>query len=401
MPKINLQNQSRRKSFYEKNPQVPFRAPTETNIKMNLKLIKSPTHSPEIQPFKIMGYPINQQEISKLKFIVFGSVERQIPNSWKNKGFEINKYCSFGFMQKKGGPCTVLASINAYLFKHLLFSEFESFNCVSIINNCPKLTPTEDQVYNAFAYALTNILYKCAVDTKLVKLAMYNPNPIQIAKVDGITERMEIYEFKTTSTLIEMTELVEFILLNIHCFKGNTVKLNSHALLAVLYSCVLTRGLDLLQQDLQGNGPLIDNIVEFEYGTQSVVNLMLTGRAVMDTLDFKEASQLGLQGIQQQSDIGFLTPIDKMVGQCLQCPRYPIWILLNESHYTVMFKINNGDIYTYYDMLGLKSSCWEFTLTNGKELTLKDALGNEDLNQDTVQLCCLSKWPNVRIQWIE
>ena len=385
--------------FYKKQEEIRG----ETTEIMNLKLVKNQPHSPEVQPHKVIGYPINVEELKQLKTIVFGDVSRKIPLSWLNKGYAINRHCKFGFVQKRGGPCTLLASINAYVFKHLLFSEFESFDCVELVNDSvPRMLPTEDQVYKAFAYALTDILWKCAAESKIVKVAMYSNLSINIANCDGVSEFMEIYEFERHDELIKMKDVSDFIMLNIECFKGNTVKTSSHAILTTLYSAVLSRGLININNDIGGNGPLIDND-ELAYGTQSVVNLMLTGVAIIDTFDQFQASELGLKGMQSQSDIGFLTPIDNMVGQCLQSPKYPIWILHYESHYTVMFKsLENSDIYTYYDMLGLKESCWEFIMTNdGKVLTLFDALNDEELNQDTVQLCCLTKWPNLKVEYIE
>eukprot|EP00835_Amoeboradix_gromovi_P001123 NODE_45_length_27728_cov_0.328387.p5 type:complete len:381 gc:universal NODE_45_length_27728_cov_0.328387:25420-24278(-) len=367
---------------------------------MNLKLSKSAPHSPEILPNKVLGYPINKQELQSLKRTVFGDENRSIPNNWKNKGFQVNRHCNFGFMQKKGGPCTVLASMNAYLFKHLLFSEFECFDVVEILNEVPSLKPSDDQLYRAFAYGLADVLWKCASNSQIVKLALFNNNSINIEKYDGISEYMEIYEFARFDLLVDMSDLVDFILLNISLFKGNTIKTSFHAVLSVIYSCVLSRGLDSVTSDLNGNGPLIDND-ENAYGTQSVVNLMLTGRAIMDTLDQLDADELGLQGMTVQSDIGFLTPIEHMVGNCLQSPKFPIWILHYDSHYTVMFKCDKlSNIYTYYDMMGLRESCWKFRIIN-ENLTLLEALNNADTNGDTVLLCCLTKWKNIRVDYIE
>eukprot|EP00834_Sanchytrium_tribonematis_P004294 NODE_203_length_12996_cov_1.033961.p4 type:complete len:379 gc:universal NODE_203_length_12996_cov_1.033961:8108-9244(+) len=342
-------------------------AEEKTRETMNLKIL-SKTHA-EIKNHKMKPFKLSQIEIKQLKEVVFGSHKRSIPASWKNKGFEINRYCTFGFMQKRGGPCTVLASINAFLIKHLLFSEFQDFDCL-VEESIPLLKPSEEQVYRAFSYALTEILWKCASNTRVVKLCVFNDTQTEISKCDGITEYMQIFQFKCKDNLEEMRDCANFIFDNIEIFKGNTIRNSSHAILATLYSCILTRGFDQIMRDVSCNLPLIDND-ENAFGSQSVVNLMLVGEAIIDTLDHEQASIIGMQGIKYRSEIGFMTPIAEMVGNRLMNPKHPIWILHFDSHYTVMFKpSSNSNVYTYYDMLALKNSLYYFELKDGGILFL-------------------------------
>lgn len=86
--------------------------------------------------------------------------------------------------------------------------------------------------------------------------------------------------------------------------------------------------------------PLIDR--EFGYGSQSLINLMITGRAVNYVFDHvQDIDGLQLQGINQQSQIGFLTLLEHLryceVGSYLKNPINPVWVLGSETHLTVTF----------------------------------------------------------------
>ena len=53
-----------------------------------------------------------------------------------------------------------------------------------------------------------------------------------------------------------------------------------------------------------------------------------------------------LKGIQKQADVGFLTLYEHygyfQVGKCLKQPKLPIWIICSESHYSILFSVNNN-----------------------------------------------------------
>lgn len=55
-------------------------------------------------------------------------------------------------------------------------------------------------------------------------------------------------------------------------------------------------------------------------------------------------SGLFLKGISKNVEVGFLTFIESLnfckVGQNLKCPKWPIWVIGSESHYTVLFALD-------------------------------------------------------------
>lgn len=80
----------------------------------------------------------------------------------------------------------------------------------------------------------------------------------------------------------------------------------------------------------------------YGYGSQALINLMLTGRAVPYVWDNEQdVGGLKLKGITQQSDIGFITLMEQMqyctVGFFYKNPKNPVWVMGSETHLTVLF----------------------------------------------------------------
>lgn len=130
--------------------------------------------------------------------------------------------------------------------------------------------------------------------------------------------------------------------------------------LLLLYSIILTRGVESIKTELNDvMEPLIDNT--YGYGSQSLINLMLTGSATAHVFDnFEDVgglsesrvqiqfnfllnclSLLGLQGISEQSDIGFITLMEQLryctVGSFFKNPKWPVWVMGSETHLSVLF----------------------------------------------------------------
>lgn len=76
------------------------------------------------------------------------------------------------------------------------------------------------------------------------------------------------------------------------------------------------------------------------------MNLLLSGSAVSNVFD--ENIDLGggmlVKGISTKVEVGFLTLLESLnyckVGQYLKCPKWPIWVVGSESHYTVLFALD-------------------------------------------------------------
>lgn len=78
---------------------------------------------------------------------------------------------------------------------------------------------------------------------------------------------------------------------------------------------------------------------------QEIVNLFLCGQAVPNVFDgnIDLGGGMCLKGIPTSVEVGFLTLLEALnlckVGQHLKRPRWPIWVVGSESHYTVLFAL--------------------------------------------------------------
>ena len=139
---------------------------------------------------------------------------------------------------------------------------------------------------------------------------------------------------------------------------------NRYGVLLFLYSVLLTKGIENVLAELSDTSePLIDKVgyhkysktlklivlilyfisfKVFGYGSQALINLMLTGRAVAHVWDNEQdVGGLKLKGIDQQSDIGFITLMEQLqfctVGSFFKNPKNPVWVMGSETHLTVLF----------------------------------------------------------------
>ncbi|NXT00161.1 MINY3 hydrolase, partial [Jacana jacana] len=116
---------------------------------------------------------------------------------------------------------------------------------------------------------------------------------------------------------------------------------NRFGVLLFLYSVILTKGIENIKNEIEdATEPLIDPV--YGHGSQSLINLLLTGHAVSNVWDGdRECSGMKLLGIHKQATVGFLTLMESLryckVGSYLKSPKFPIWILGSETHLTVFF----------------------------------------------------------------
>lgn len=113
---------------------------------------------------------------------------------------------------------------------------------------------------------------------------------------------------------------------------------HTYGVLLFMYSVFLTKGSEQVAAEVSDTSePLIHST--YGYGAQSLINLMLTGRAVAHVWDNEQdVGGLKLRGICEQSDIGFITLMEQMryctVGSFFKNPRFPVWVMGSDTHLT-------------------------------------------------------------------
>ncbi|EGW05193.1 UPF0526 protein C7orf67-like [Cricetulus griseus] len=265
----------------------------------------------------------------------------------------------------KGGPCGVLAAVQGCVLKKLLFDEG------SRTNSNLRLKPSDAQRTHCLALAIADILWRAGgKEQAVVALASGTAHfsPTGKYKADGVLETLTLYSLTCSE------DLVTFLQQRIHQFE-----VGPYGCILLTLSAILSRSLELVRQDF--DVPTSHLIGAHGYCTQELVNLLLTGRAVSNVfndvveLDSGDGNTMLLRGIKARSDIGFLSLFEHynvcQVGCFLKTPRFPIWVVCSESHFSILFSLQPEllsdwrterlfDLY-YYD--GLANQQEEIRLT--------------------------------------
>ncbi|XP_069815363.1 probable ubiquitin carboxyl-terminal hydrolase MINDY-4 [Dendropsophus ebraccatus] len=345
------------------------------------------------------GKPIDLQQATGLKKLLFGSALCCFSQEWKIQSFTFSniKGLKYGIVQKKGGPCGVLAAVQACVLRHLLFGK-ES-------ENSRPLQPSDIVRTSCLCKALADVLWRGGEGKEAVVALSSGKQQFSPAgryKADGILESLILYSLRTYE------DLVIFLQQNINQFEHGPF-----GCILLTVSVVFSRTFDLVQKDF--DDPTNCLIGAHAYCTQELVNLILGGRAVSNVfndvmeLDSGNGNITVLKGISGRSDIGFLSLFEHynvcQVGSYLKTPKYPIWVVCSESHFSVLFCLKKElmsdwraerrfDLY-YYD--GLANQQEEIRLT-------VDTSGTyiEDKEDDLVpplEYCIRTKWKGAVVDW--
>ncbi|TKS81993.1 Ubiquitin carboxyl-terminal hydrolase MINDY-3 [Collichthys lucidus] len=107
-------------------------------------------------------------------------------------------------------------------------------------------------------------------------------------------------------TVMSVSGLREEVLSLYHTWRGCC------GVLLFLYSVILAKGIENIRNEIQDTmEPLIDPV--HGHGSQSLVNLLVTGHAVSNVWDGdRECSGMKLHGIHKQASVGFLTLMESL-----------------------------------------------------------------------------------------
>ncbi|XP_030639655.1 ubiquitin carboxyl-terminal hydrolase MINDY-3 [Chanos chanos] len=278
-----------------------------------------------------------------------GGVSASLFRRW-TQGFVFSETERSALEQFEGGPCAVLAPVQAFLLKNILFN-LENSNWQDI---------SEEEQRSALCSTLSEILESaCLKKTQSFCLATWarakvpdensditdsrpEPESSQTADPEQPTalaaEELGFERFHSVihkRTLKSVAELKEAVLSLYDTWR------NKFGVLLFLYSVILTKGIENIKNEIEDTTePLIDPV--YGHGSQSLINLLVTGHAVSNVWDGdRECSGMKLHGIHEQASVGFLTLMESLryckVGAFLKSPKYPIWILGSETHLSVFF----------------------------------------------------------------
>ncbi|KAM4705166.1 LOW QUALITY PROTEIN: ubiquitin carboxyl-terminal hydrolase MINDY-3 [Rhinophrynus dorsalis] len=246
--------------------------------------------------------------------------------------------------QFEGGPCAVIAPVQAFLLKSQLFnSEMPNWR------NCQ-----DEEQKDVLCQTLSDILEMASFNnSSSCCLACWNKGKAmqqsdrEIQSESSQPEEQptalaaEELGFERFHALIQKRTFRSFSELKGAIWDEYSMWRNKFGVLLFLYSVILTKGIENVKNEIEdADEPLIDPV--YGHGSQSLINLLLTGHAVSNVWDGdRECSGMKLLGIHSQANVGFLTLMESLryckVGSYLKSPKFPIWVIGSETHLTVFF----------------------------------------------------------------
>ncbi|XP_012860120.2 probable ubiquitin carboxyl-terminal hydrolase MINDY-4 [Echinops telfairi] len=357
--------------------------------------------APPMLKLQVASKPLDLPVAKEIKTLLFGSSTGCFNNEWKRQNFSFNDTASlkYGIVQNKGGPCGVLAAVQACVLKRLLFEGDGR------ADPARQLQPSNSHRTHCLALAIADILWQArAEEGVVVTLASGTQqfSPTGKYKADGVLETLTLH------SLTCFEELAVFLQQNIQQFEAGP-----YGCILLALSAILSRSTELVRQDF--DVPTNHLIGAHGYCTQELVNLLLTGRAVSNVfndvvqLDSGDGHVTLLKGIAARSDVGFLSLFEHysvcQVGCFLKTPKFPIWVVCSESHFSVLFGLQPEllrdwraerlfDLY-YYD--GLANQQEQIRLTI--DTTQMAPEGRKDDLVPPLELCIRTKWTGASVSW--
>ncbi|XP_025871852.1 ubiquitin carboxyl-terminal hydrolase MINDY-3 isoform X2 [Vulpes vulpes] len=233
------------------------------------------------------------------------------------QGFVFSESEGSALEQFEGGPCAVIAPVQAFLLKKLLFSSEKSS-----WRDCP-----EEERKELLCHTLCDILESACCDNSgsycLVswlrgktteETASISGSPAESSCQVEHSSALAVEElgFERFHALIQKRSFRSLSELKDAVLDQYSMWGNKFGVLLFLYSVLLTKGIENIKNEIEdSNEPLIDPV--YGHGSQSLINLLLTGHAVSNVWDGdRECSGMKLLGIHEQASVGFLTLMEAL-----------------------------------------------------------------------------------------
>ncbi|KAF5272059.1 hypothetical protein FQR65_LT05041 [Abscondita terminalis] len=278
-------------------------------------------------------------ELNGVRLLLWGSnIKDDIFKRW-SQGFYFSTNEKSALEQAEGGPCAIIAPVQAFILKKYL-TEYSGLSF--------RFTVTEEMQDTALINALCEILQQCSsCNYPIVHLEQKRDAPTAPGLMNGDDCSSEgscdnnpqpnakVFHDNLKILLYPAIEDVK------KYYKDNIDTLKAqYGVLLFLYSVIATKGVDYVRSESDSTDPLIDET--YGYGSQSLINLLITGRAVTYVWDnYQDVGGLKLRGLDRQSQIGFITLMEHLryctVGSFYKNPIHQIWVLGSETHLTVLF----------------------------------------------------------------
>lgn len=189
---------------------------------------------------------LSKNEFSLLCDLLFrnsGFVTAEDMNRWCNEGFRFCGKPNFGLMQGYGGPCGVLAVVQAEILRDLFFDD----NLLPVSSNFDDLPENVDPTQASFALArgLYRILKRVACETNSIRIVSLKEDVSEVVLRHFSTWQESLLTVTSFTTEERFLAAMTSQELPFHRqFESGA------GCLLFLMSCILTRGFSLVQTDM-------------------------------------------------------------------------------------------------------------------------------------------------------
>lgn len=322
---------------------------------------------------------------------------------WYQQGVDFaddDASCRFpiGLKQRNGGPCGILASIQAWMLRLCMFPDHGT-PMVPLSRSSAPLLPDKQTTVVAAAAASSSSACDPAgttsdplsVDTAAPAAASpceaspfapvtieqrqrllaggiaaplwqaaVSPSPAdasiadQLAPLPGAAVRLVGPASASGSPLSAASAASDWVSRKVSSYEALVDLVQSrldelskpHGVMCLVLSLLLSRGVEKIISEMdEADKPMV---ARFGHCEQEVVSLMLTGAATTNAFDGvkplfegSEGTDLVVRGIQRTPPIGYLSQMETLryteVGSFFKNPEVPVWVVGSTSHFTVLF----------------------------------------------------------------
>lgn len=238
--------------------------------------------------------------------LLFGKVpDPDDVKRWKSQRWHFSSEFQFVIDQQHGGPCGILAPVQAFLLKKIIFDDEDKLETVE------KLRSVDASRLKDSLESVLLLLLKRAVP-----------------------------ESKAPITLVKLNDHGQFV-------NEILIDLEYFTVLDFTASLISSRGIHQTKLDM--DDPETPLIGRFGHCSQELLNLVLFGKASSNVFDGEQTlgeNVMTLRGVPLDSsiEVGLLSELEVLryvtVGSKLKNPNFPLWIIGSPSHYTLLFSFD-------------------------------------------------------------
>ena len=220
------------------------------------------------------GEEVSPAQLAGMHKLILGRAEADFLDAWRRQGFGFSQHPAvpFGLNQLKGGTCGIVAVVQAYFLRALLFSD---------ASNAPKLEGEQRLLRGPKGEWRDQCLVTALVDV-LWGVGRGGGAKVVLASERALPPRKHIAEALSCYSLTDRPSLEAFLTHHLPSFAA----VDGCGVLLLLYSVVLTAGVNGVRGMMDGGAASTASLIGAHgYCTQELVNLMLMGDACSNVFD--------------------------------------------------------------------------------------------------------------------